>query len=522
MTNAPPVSAGAATVPDAVARAAWLSPGLEAIVAPDGRITFGELADRSTELAQAFAAMGVAPGDRVALCMGNSVKWVTVFLALARIGAVTVPVNTRLKADEIGFILRDAGVALAVVSGQVLSSDIAAMLPAIRKAAPNVQRVIMDGQATPDTIAWIDFVNGATANDALPMPAGADDLLIQYTSGTTAFPKAVPLSHLQMLTNGFVSGQRLGLRACDRLHSARPFFHVAGTTLSILSCLQHQSTLISMVRFNAAEALSQLAAERCTHFAGNGTMASMLLDHADLNTKSLHLRGAWLAASPAVVTRVMSEMGAREAVTGYGLSEASPNVAQSAWWEDADLRASGLMTPQPGVEVRIGGKPLDEVGEGEITVRGWSVMREYLGRPDETAKTLSPDGWLSTGDLGRSDGAGRFAFIGRLKEMLRVGGENVSPAEVEALLLHHPAISFAEVVAVPDARLGDVPVAFCVSDADPETLVAWAKANMAGFKAPRHIWCIPDAAALGLNASGKVSKAALTQRAVALLEEAKL
>ncbi len=518
VTPTPPIVAGAVIVPDAVARAAWLTPDLEALVAPDGRITFGELERNTNDLAQAFAALGVRHGEPVALCMGNSIRWVTIFLALARLGAVTVPVNTRLKSDEIAFVLRDAGVRRAVFADQVLSSDFASMLPDIRAAVPDLRTLIMDGDAPEGTIPWNAFIIGQAPLSSLPQ--AQDDLLIQYTSGTTAFPKPVPLTHQQMLTNAFVSSQRLGLRAGDRLHSARPFFHVAGTTLSILSCLQHLATLVSMDRFEPAAALAQMATERCTHFAGNGTMAAMLLDHPDLEATQLNLRGAWLAATPEIVKRVISEMSAHEAVTGYGLSEASPNVGQSAWWEDADLRADGLMAPQPGMEVRIAGHQLDEVGEGEITVRGWSVMRGYRDRPEETAETLDRDGWLSTGDLGRSDGAGRFAFVGRMKEMLRVGGENVAPAEVEALLLRHPEIAFAEVVGIPDERLGDVPVAFCVSDADPATLGKWAKDTMAGFKAPRHIWCVRGVDDLGLNASGKVSKAALAQRAMALLNGA--
>lgn len=515
----PPVIPAAATVPDAVARAAWLTPDVEALVAPDGRVSFAALETESTRVAQAFVALGVTSGDRVALCLGNSVRWVSVFLALARIGAVTVPVNTRLKSAEIAFVLRDAGVRTAVFADRVLSSNFASMIPDIRDTSPDLETIVMTGAATEGTLSWQGFMDGQ--EDLPPPPVGSDDLLIQYTSGTTAFPKAVPITHQQMLTNGFISGQRLGLRAGDRMHSARPFFHVAGTTLSILSCLQHQATLVSMERFEPGKALAQMAAERCTHFSGNGTMATMLLDHADCATHALCLRGAWLAANPKQIERVIKELGARETVSGYGLSEASPNVAQSAWWEPESIRVSGLMTPQPGLEVRIDGKPLTEPCEGEIEVRGWSVMRGYLGRPEETHQALSDDGWLQTGDLGRSYGKGRFTFVGRLKEMLRVGGENVSPADVEAMLVTHPDIAWAEIVAVPDDRLGDVPVAFCVSDADPKVLRDWASSQMASFKAPRHIWCVPDTEALGLNASGKVSKKDLTERAVGLLEEAR-
>jgi fatty-acyl-CoA synthase len=494
-------------------RAAALAPDREALVAPDGRITFAGLRESVERLAGSFAAAGVTRHMPVALCLGNSIQWVACFLALARIGAVAVPVNTRLKTDEIAFILRDAEVTFAVFADRVLSSDFAAMLPAIREAAPALETVIMTGARCEDTVTWQKF--SSVSGDLPEGPAPEDMLLVQYTSGTTSFPKAVPLTHGQMLTNGFISGQRLGLRSGDRIHSARPFFHVAGSTLSILSCLQHLVTLVTMARFEPAEALAQMEAEECSHFAGNGTMASMILDHPDRPKRTLRLRGSWLAADPGTVERVIRELGARETVTGYGLSESSPNVAQSAWWEPEHIRIDGLMAPQPGVDVRIGGKSLDEPCEGEIEVRGWPVMSGYLRRPEATAETLV-DGWLKTGDLGRGPGDGRFAFIGRLKELIRVGGENVAPAEIEALFCSRPDVGMAAAVPLPDERLGEVPVIFCVSETDADELKKWAAERLAGFKAPRHVWCVPDADALGLTASGKVRKNELKERAIEL------
>ena len=213
----------------------------------------------------------------------------------------------------------------------------------------------------------------------------------------------------------------------------------------------------------------------------------------------------------------MDELGATEAVIGYGLSEASPNVAQSAWWEDAATRRAGRMVPQPGLELRVG-PGYAEGCEGEIAVRGWSVMRGYLDAPEATAEVLR-GGWLSTGDLGRVED-GRLVFLGRLKETLRVGGENVAPAEVEAVLADHPAVSFAAVVALPDARLGEVPVAFCVApNGEAAAIAAFARERLAGFKAPRHVWCVATMDDLGLSAAGKVVRTDLSRRAAALLSE---
>ena len=176
------------------------------------------------------------------------------------------------------------------------------------------------------------------------------------------------------------------------------------------------------------------------------------------------------------------------------------------------------MAPQPDLEVRVGGRPLTEATEGEIALRGWSVMRGYLGRPEATADVLDAGGWLRTGDLGRSTGDGRLVFRGRLKEIIRVGGENVSPAELEVVLCDHPQVRFAAAFALPDARLGNVPAAFCVSDADGAAIRAWAAERLAGFKAPRHVFCVPALDEIGLTASGKVQRGLLARRAQALLE----
>ena len=308
----PPSHAGAApTAWEALERAARLTPALEAVVAPDGRAQFAALHGSADRMARALAGWGVATGDRVGLCMGNSVARIAIFLGLARLGAVTVPVNIRLKPHEIGAILHDAEVRAALFSDRVLGSDFAAAMPDIRVAAPALERVVVKGAAPEGTTGWDAFVAAAKGAALPPGPAPAHDLLIQYTSGTTSFPKAVPLTHAQMLANGFVSGQRLGLRAGDRMHSARPFFHVAGTTLSILACLQHQATLVTMTRFDADEALDLMARERCTQFAGNETMATLLLDAQGRHPRPLGLRGAWLAAEPATVRRVIDTLGAR-------------------------------------------------------------------------------------------------------------------------------------------------------------------------------------------------------------------
>lgn len=521
------------TVDAALARAAATAPDVEAIVAADGRLTFAEVAERVARIRAALVAAGVRRGDHVGLCLGNRIAFHTLFLALGSLGAVTVPVNTRFRAEEMAYALRQSRVSVLFVADAFLRIDFVAMLRAIcpaidaalpDPALPDLTQVIVLGDDVPaGAIGFGAFLAAGTT------PAAADCdpealLLMQYTSGTTSFPKGVMLRHRNMLANAWFSGARMGFRIADRYHSARPFFHVAGSTLSILSALQHMVTLVTMDRFEGGEALRLMEEERCTHFSGNDTMALMLLNEPSLPARRLALRGAWAAASPAVMRRIVDELGAREAVAGYGLSEASPNVAQSAWWEPETVRVASLMRVQPGVAVRIVGEDGTDraVGqEGEIVVRGWNVMAGYHDKADETAAVLTADGWLSTGDLGRLDADGRLQFLGRAKDIVRVGGENVAPAEIEDILHRHPAIRQAAVIGVPDPRLIEVIGAFLIpNDGTPQdgpAVIEWCKAHMAGFKVPRHVWFVPDFEAIGMTASAKVQKKPLAAHARRLL-----
>jgi fatty-acyl-CoA synthase len=517
-----------ATTEAALQRAAALAPDVEAIVGPDGRLTFAALAGEVARIRAALAAAGVTRGEHVGLCLGNGARWLALFLAIGSLGAVAVPVNTRFKADELAYALRQSRVRTLLLGARVLNAELLAMLravcPSIDTALPDpalpdlVRVVVLDGAAPPGCLGWEGFLAAGTTPVAAAC-APDDTLLIQYTSGTTSFPKGVMLTHLSMCANGFVSGGRMGLRIADRFHSARPFFHVAGTTLSIIACLQHAATLVTMARFDPAEALRLMEAERCTHFSGNDTMALMLLNHPDRARRRLVLRGAWAAASPAILRRIAEELGATECVAGYGLSEASPNVAQSCWWESEEVRLSGRMRVQPGIEVRIRNAAQD--GAGEILVRGWSIMQGYFDRPDETAAAIDAEGWLSTGDIGRLDADGRLEFLGRAKEIIRVGGENVAPAEIEDALHRHPAIRQAVVVGVPDPRLMEVPCAVVVLNegaaATRDELLGWARDRMAAFKAPRHLLLVDGFEALGMTASAKVQRKPLAAHAARLL-----
>jgi len=337
-----------------------------------------------------------------------------------------------------------------------------------------------------------------------------DLLLIQFTSGTTATPKGVMLTHDNMLRNAAACGERMGVTPKDRYFNCRPFFHVGGSTLSALVCLARGACLVTLPTFEAGAALSMMAGERCTLTSGNDTIFQLLMGHADFPRRKLRLRGGWAAAGPQTMRRIIDELGAKHICAAYGLSEASPNVVMSDWRDAEALRVQGLATPHDELHLRT----LD----GEIQVRGWSVMRGYYNNPEATAQAFTADGFLRTGDLGELHAGGRLRMVGRLKDVFRVGGENVAPAEVEEVLLAHPAVASAQVVGVPDARLGEVPCAYVSLKAGrsltEDALIAWTRARCANFRVPRYLRIVRDFDAIGMTASGKVQKNRLREFAL--------
>jgi fatty-acyl-CoA synthase len=470
------------------------------------------------------------------VCMGNSLEWATFFYAAASIGAVTVPVNTRFKADELKYCLEQADVKLLFIVDRFLKIDFIAMLreicPGIDKslpdaAVPKLANVVMLGNDVPHgALAYPDMlVLGVTYDEPdLDMVGPGHVLLMQYTSGTTSYPKGVMLTHDNMLRNAAYIAARIGLGAGDRYYSARPFYHVAGTTLSLLAALTTGACLLSSSHFDPGVALQVLADEGCVFTSGNDTMFLMMLEHPDFGKRTLQIRGGWVSCGPEVSRRIVDRMGMTGLCHAYGLSEASPNVSMSRRDDDLQKRIEGWGHVLDGVEVRIvdaaSGQELAPGQSGEIQVRGWSVMKGYYKMPEQTAKTIDSDGWLHTGDLGVMDADGRLRFLTRLKDVFRVGGENVAPAEVEDVLHQHPAIKQAQVIGVPDSRLVEVPAAYVIlkdgEQATPEDIMSWSKARMANFRVPRYVRIVDSFEHIGMTGSAKVQKNKL--RAQALID----
>jgi fatty-acyl-CoA synthase len=516
----------------AVSAARW--PMAEAMLAGGERLAFAALQQQVERVAANLHRLGLRQGEHMAILMGNCTDWAVLFLAAARLGAVTVPVNTRFKADELEYVLRQADIRMLCLADSFLGIDFVGMLrrvcPAVDgrlpdAALPQLRTVVVFGETVPaGALSAAELHKDApTAPD--PGVSPDDAVLIQYTSGTTSFPKGAMLSHDGMLRDAFHAGQRMGMGAGDRYYSARPLYHVAGTTLSLLTALLAGACYITTAHFHVAEGLRLMETERCTHCSGNDTMLLMLMNHPDFDPARIHLRGGIVAASATVLQLAAERMGMTGACSGYGLSEASPNVAMGPWDGDPGPRFAGFAQPMPGVEIRIadpdGGGDCLPGKAGEILIRGWCVMKGYYNMPEQTAKAVDADGWLHTGDLGVKDEAGRLRFDGRLKDMFRVGGENVAPAEVEDVLHRHPAIRQAQVVGVPDPRLVEVPAAFVILNegmaaSEPE-IIAWCKERCANFRVPRYVRIVDGFDAIGMTGSAKVQKNKLRAHAIAVL-----
>ncbi len=494
------------TIPQALAQAATRWPGEQAVVANGERITYAELWRDVRRTAANLKRLGLKRGDHLALLMGNGIPWVRVAYAAATLGAVVVPVNTRFKSEELRYCLEQSDASMLVMVDRFLKVDYLEMLRAL-PALPLLRRTLV---FTSDHQEELDAAAHDLPDEASEGVQPGDVALIQYTSGTTSFPKGAMLTHQGMLRDAWEASRRLDVQPGAGYYSARPLFHVAGTVLSMLLCLVSGARYITTAWFDVAEGLRLLEEERCAHMGGNDTMMVMLMNHPDFPRRKFYLKSGLIPGSYAVMRQVYDRMGMKGICAGYGLSESSPNVALSPHDDLLEKRLSGYAFPLPGVEVRI--------DDGEILVRGWGLMKGYYKMPEQTARAIDADGWLHTGDLGRLDEAGRLLFVDRKKDVFRVGGENVAPAEVEDLLNRHPAIRQAQVVGVPDPRLMEVPAAYVLlkegAAAAPEEIIGWCKERCANFKVPRYVRIIDSFDGIGMTASSKVQRNKLREYAL--------
>ncbi|MGB7050513.1 MAG: FadD3 family acyl-CoA ligase [Acidimicrobiales bacterium] len=492
-----------------------------AVVDERSMLTYDQLVLASRRFGAALVAAGVEPGDRVAVWAPNGAEWIVAFLGLAQAGAALVPVNTRFKGAEAADVLRRSRARALVTVSRFLGADYVAMLRLSGASLPDLHTIVVAGGGAPDgALDWDEFLSRPGDEHHCQLDrrraavAESDVSDILFTSGTTGAPKGVVQTHGRTLQVAGDWVEMTGLGPEDRYLMVNPYFHMFGLKAGILASLVSGATMLPEAVFDVDRILSRVESERITVLPGPPTLYQALLDHpgragADLSSLRVAVTGA--ADIPVeLIRRLHAEMPFSLVVTGYGLTEAG-TATSTAPGDDVETIAQTVGRPRPDFELRL----VDEHGadvpggrSGEILLRGASVMSHYLDDPESTAAAFVDGGWLRTGDLGVRDAAGNLRIVGRTKDMFIVGGFNAYPAEIENMLLEHPAIRQAAVIGVPDERLGEVGMAFLVT-ADPARapsepeVIAWCRHRMANYKVPRRVELV---AALPLNATGKVAK----------------
>ncbi len=502
-------------------------------VEPTLRLSFVELRDRVDAAARAFIGHGIEPGDRVAIWAPNCWEWIVTLIGLQSAGAVLVPLNTRYKGMEAADILRRSRARMLFTVEGFLGNDYVSMLrePSAGEL-PDLERIVLlrDTGSVPEGVTTLEqFVaepNGVGAEDVTARVEGiaGDDLSdLLFTSGTTGAPKGVMLSHAQTLRAFGDWADITGLREGDRYLVINPFFHAFGYKAGIVASLITGATLVPMAVFDLDHVVEVIADERISVIPGPPTIYQSLLNHPGFDAgRAGSLRLAVTGAAPVpveLVEQMRRDLGFETVVTAYGMTEGCGCATICRSGDSAETISTTSGRAFPGVEVKVVDDDLAELpsGEaGEVLVRGYNVTRGYFEAPEQTAATITEDGWLRTGDVGVMTAEGYLTITDRKKDMFIVGGFNAYPAEIERLLLVHPDIAQVAVVGVPDERMGEVGYAFVVpthgTEPDPAAIVAWAREHMANFKAPKHVEVVAE---LPLNASGKVLKYELRDRAVA-------
>jgi acyl-CoA synthetase (AMP-forming)/AMP-acid ligase II len=529
------------TIPSAVAASIAARPDAEAVVEPDRRVTYRELGELVAASTRAMLAAGVEPGDRVAIWAPNGLGWIVAALGAQSAGAAIVPINTRWKGEEAAYVLAASRAVLLVTTVGFLGADPVGMLAGAKTRLPGLRRIVLlEGSARPEQApgdarveAWEAFAAGAATISAVAAerrqrgvrPTDTSDVL--FTSGTTGRPKGVIMTHGQTVRQFREWCAFAGLEAGDRYLIVNPFFHMFGYKAGWLASLLQGATIVPVPVLDVPAVLSLVESERISVLPGPPTIYRSILDHPDrgrFDLSSLRVAVTGAADVPVTLIREMrAELPFRSILAGYGLTEAG-TCTGSHPDDDAETIATTAGRAMPGHEVIVAGADGEEVARGEtgeLLVRGYGVMQGYLDDPEATAAAIDARGFLHTGDLATMDERGTVRIVGRLKDMIIVGGFNVYPAEVENALLAHDAIGQVAVVGVPDARMGEVATAYVVPapgrSVDPDAIVAWARERLANYKVPRHVVAVP---ALPTNAAGKVVKSELRARAAAELGRA--
>jgi fatty-acyl-CoA synthase len=498
-------------------------------VASGTRCTYSELLSWSRRVARALMAAGVAKGERVGIWSPNCAEWVAVQYGTAFMGAVLVNVNPAYRTSELEYVLNQSGVSLLVSAVVHRTSDYRAMVEEVAERVPALRQVVYIGDPSWDRFeAAGDSIPEAQLLDAEAALSFDEPINIQYTSGTTGFPKGATLSHHNILNNGFFVGELLGYTPADRVCLPVPFYHCFGMVMGNLGSTSHGSTIvIPAPLFDPVATLAAIDQERCTSLYGVPTMFIAELGVDDFASYDLtSLRTGLMAGSPCpveVMKRVLTEMHMTEVGIAYGMTETSPVSTQTRADDDLEQRTGTVGRVMPHVEVKVvdpGSGSVVPVGTpGEICTRGYSVMLGYWEEPDRTAEVIDAARWMHTGDLGVMREDGYVNIVGRIKDLVIRGGENVYPREIEEFLYSHPDIADVAVIGVPDQKYGEELAAWIklrpgAPPIDAAGLREFCQGRIAHHKVPRYVKLVDE---FPMTVTGKVRKVEMRQISTAEL-----
>ena len=519
-------------------------PDQDALVYADRgyRQTWREFADTVDAFAKGLMALGVSKGEKVAVWATNVPYWVTLQFATAKIGAILITVNTNYREHELRYLLNHSECEniflIDTLRDHAFVDTLYAIAPELRRqgrsqlrcaALPHLKRVCYLGAekfrgmySVPEILGLAVMVSDDDYRARQAELDPWDVINMQYSSCTTGFPKGVMLTHVGVGLNGYWIGRNMGFTEKDRLCLCVPLFHCFGCVLGVMACVNHGTCMVIVEKFNPLAVLAAVDGERCTALHGVPTMFLAELEHKlfkrfDVSSLRTGIMAGSTCPEP-LMRRVVEEMNMKDITICYGLTEGSPVMTQSDVNDPLSLRCETVGCAMPGIEVRVADpetcEELPRGQVGEILCRGYNVMKGYYKMPEETARTISPDGWLHSGDLGIMDEAGYVRVTGRIKDMIIRGGENVYPREVEEFLMGMPDVMDVQVVGVPSRKYGEEVAAFIIprkgAAIAPEDVRAFCRGQIAWYKIPRHIAVVD---AFPLTASGKIQKFRLREMA---------